>query len=216
MKKHQYDYKVVPYPKLRRLLSLMMGLVRRKHMIHGLIEVDVTKARAHLSDHKVKTGESLSFTAFITVCLAQAIDENKSLQACRKGSKHLVLFDEVDVAAQIERDVAGHSQNITYIIRAANKKTFREIHHEIRTAQVEEVEQAWGSLACLSLDSVRAAGGLQMLLANLLVDAWKVSPDAKEIPWDGGYNGSGDVWERGRLGHPYQRPYTRCHPRRHR
>jgi len=143
MKKHQYDYKVVPYPKLRRLLSLMMGLVRRKHMIHGLIEVDVTKARAHLSDHKVKTGESLSFTAFITVCLAQAIDENKSLQACRKGGKHLVLFDEVDVATQIERNVAGHSQNITYIIRAANKKTFREIHHEIRTAQVEEVEQAW-------------------------------------------------------------------------
>ena len=99
MKKHQYDYKVVPYPKLRRLLSLMLGSVRRKHMIHGLIEVDVIRARAHLRDHKAKTGESLSFTAFITACLAQAIDENKSLQACRKGSKHLVLFDEVDVAA---------------------------------------------------------------------------------------------------------------------
>jgi pyruvate/2-oxoglutarate dehydrogenase complex dihydrolipoamide acyltransferase (E2) component len=143
MRKNHNDYKVVPYPKIRRLLSLMMGSVRRKHMIHGLIEVDVTRARQYLREHKAKTGESLSFTAFITSCLAQAVDENKSLHACRKGRKHLVLFDEVDVATQIEREVAGQKQNITYIIRAANKKTFREINHEIRAAQVEEVEKTW-------------------------------------------------------------------------
>ena len=51
--------------------------------------------------------------------------------------QHEILFDEVDVATAIERGMAGHSQNITSIIRAANKKTFREIHHEIRVAQVE-------------------------------------------------------------------------------
>ncbi len=43
---------------------------------------------------------------------------------------------------QIERETAGHEQNITYIIRAANRKTFREIHHEIRAAQVEDVAKA--------------------------------------------------------------------------
>jgi pyruvate/2-oxoglutarate dehydrogenase complex dihydrolipoamide acyltransferase (E2) component len=115
-------------------------------MIHGLMEVDVTRAREFLRDHKAKTGESLSFTAFIVTCLAQAVDENKSLQACRKGSKHLVLFDEVDVATAIERDMAGQKQPIVYIIRAANKKTFREIHHEIRAAQVKAVGQAWEGL----------------------------------------------------------------------
>jgi pyruvate/2-oxoglutarate dehydrogenase complex dihydrolipoamide acyltransferase (E2) component len=143
MNKQHDNYKVVPYPKLRQVLSTMMSTVHQKHMIHGLLEVDVTRARTFLQDHKAKTGESLSFTAFIIRCLAQAIDENKSLHACRKGSKRLVLFDEVDVATQIERNMAGHSQNITYIIRAANKKTFKEIHHKIRTAQVEEVEKAW-------------------------------------------------------------------------
>jgi pyruvate/2-oxoglutarate dehydrogenase complex dihydrolipoamide acyltransferase (E2) component len=112
-------------------------------MIHGLLEVDVTKTREFLRDHKAKTGESLSFTAFITACLAQAVAENPSLHAYRKGRKHLVLFDEVDVATQVERDVAGQKQNITYIIRAANTKTFRKIHHEIRAAQVEAVEKAW-------------------------------------------------------------------------
>lgn len=106
----------------------------------------MTKAREFLRDHKAETGESLSLTAFIITCLAQAVDENKSLHACRKGRKHLVLFDEVDVATAIERDMAGQKQPMIHIIQAANKKTFREIHHEIRAAQVKAVEQAWEGL----------------------------------------------------------------------
>ena len=43
----------------------MYPSVQRKPMVHGLLEVDVTKVRAFLRDHKAKTGESLSFTAFI-------------------------------------------------------------------------------------------------------------------------------------------------------
>jgi hypothetical protein len=43
----------------------------------------------------------------------------------------------------IERDVAGQKQPIPYIVRAANRKTLRAIHHEIRAAQVAAVEQVW-------------------------------------------------------------------------
>lgn len=143
MKKQHSDYKVVPYPKLRRALAVMLRSAQRKPWIHGLVEVDVTRARAFLREHKAKTGESLSFTAFIVSCLAQAVDENKAVHACRKGRKHLVLFDEVDVATAIERDMTGQKQPIIYIIRTANKKTFREIHQEIRTAQVKAVGEAW-------------------------------------------------------------------------
>jgi pyruvate/2-oxoglutarate dehydrogenase complex dihydrolipoamide acyltransferase (E2) component len=143
MNKQHHDYKVVPYPKLRRVLGVMLGSAQRKSMIHGLIEVDVTRAREFLREHKANTGESLSFTAFIITCVAHAVDENKSLHACHQGRKHLVLFDEVDVATAIERDMAGQKQPMIYIIRAAHKKTFREIHHEIRAAQVKAVEQAW-------------------------------------------------------------------------
>src|SRR6266704_7117288 len=143
MKKNHNDYKVVPYPKIRRAMAITLRSVQHKSMIHGLIDVDVTKAHKFLQDHKANTGESLSFTAFIITCLAQAVDENKSLHACHKGRKHLVIFDEVDVSTLIERDMAGQKQPIVYIIRAANHKTFREIHHEIRTAQVEAVEKAW-------------------------------------------------------------------------
>src|SRR5213080_2767139 len=93
MKQKHVDYQVVPYPKIRRWMAAMFRSVQHKPMIHGLLEVDVTRARAHLRDHKAKTGESLSFTAFIITCLARAVDESKSLHACRKGSKHLVLHD---------------------------------------------------------------------------------------------------------------------------
>ncbi|HEX9134464.1 MAG TPA: 2-oxo acid dehydrogenase subunit E2, partial [Ktedonobacteraceae bacterium] len=110
--------------------------------LRRLLEVDVSRARQYIRDHKAHTGEALSFTAFLIACLAQAVEEHKAVQAYRKGSKHLVLFEDVDVETQVERDVAGEKQNITYIIRAANRKTFREIHHEIRTAQVEDVEKA--------------------------------------------------------------------------
>src|SRR6266851_267776 len=143
MNKQHDVYKVIPYPKLRRALALTLRSAQRKSMIHGLIDVDVTKARQFLQEHKATTGESLSFTAFIITCLAKAVDENKSLQAYRKGSKHLLVFDDVDVATVIEREMAEQKQPIVYIIRAANKKTFRQIHHEIRAAQVEQVEKAW-------------------------------------------------------------------------
>ena len=145
MKKQQQDFKVVPYSKLRRVMALTLRSAQRTPMIHGLLEVDVTRVRTHLREHKAKTGESLSFTAFIIACLAQAVDENPSVQACRKGNKHLVVFDDVDVATTIERDMAGQKQPIIYIVKAANTKTFREIHTEIRAAQKEAIEQAWVS-----------------------------------------------------------------------
>jgi pyruvate/2-oxoglutarate dehydrogenase complex dihydrolipoamide acyltransferase (E2) component len=140
MNKQHDDYEVVPYPKVRHVLGAMYPSIQRKPLIHGLLEVDVTRAREFLREHKARTGESLSFTSFIITCLAQAVDENKALHAYRKGRKHLVLFDEVDVATFVEREVVGHAQPISSLIRAANKKTLREIHQEIRRAQVEQVE----------------------------------------------------------------------------
>ncbi|HEX9134165.1 MAG TPA: 2-oxo acid dehydrogenase subunit E2, partial [Ktedonobacteraceae bacterium] len=143
MKKKNAHYKVASFSKLRRVMAVTLRSAQRKPMIHGLIEVDVTRAREFLREYKAKTGESLSFTAFKITCLARAVDENKSVQACRQGSKRLVLFNDVDVASAIERDMADQKQPIVYIIRAANKKTFQEIHHEIRAAQVGAVEKAW-------------------------------------------------------------------------
>src|SRR5438045_3389373 len=122
MKQKHADYKMVSYPKSRRFMAAARRSVQRTPRMHGLIEVDVSRARAHLRDHKAKTGEALSFTAFIIACLAKAVDEHKAVQAYRKGRNHLILFDDVDVTTYIERDVAGQTQIMPYIIRAANRK----------------------------------------------------------------------------------------------
>src|SRR6266496_3303702 len=142
MKQNNADYKVIPFPKMRRLEAAMLRSDQRTPMIHGLIEVDVTRARAFLREYQAKTGEHLSFTAFLATCLVKAVDENKAVQASRKGSKHLILFEDVDVYTPIARDVAGQKQIMPYTIRAANRKTFREIHQDIRAAQVQDVAKA--------------------------------------------------------------------------
>jgi pyruvate/2-oxoglutarate dehydrogenase complex dihydrolipoamide acyltransferase (E2) component len=142
MKQQHADYQVVPYPKYRRWMVAAFRSTHHKPMIHGLLEVDVSRAREFLREHKAKTGESLSFTAFLMACLAKAVDEHKAVQAIRLGSKRLILFEEVDVLTDIERDVAGQKFVVPYIIRAANRKTFRELHGEIRAAQSADVKNA--------------------------------------------------------------------------
>ena len=137
------EYQTVLFPKLRRGLAMMYRSVQRVHKIHGLIEVDVTAARQYLRDHTAKTGEALSFTGFLVTCVAHAVEENPSLNACRKGRKHLALFTDVDVATPIERDLEGRKQPIMYIIRGANKKGVRQITREIREAQVASVAATW-------------------------------------------------------------------------
>lgn len=143
MNKHPEEYEIMPFPKTRRMLAATYPAVRRKSMTHAFIEVDVTDARCRLREYKESTGESLSFTAFIIACVAQAVDENKLLNACHKGTKQLILFNSVDVATAVEREMAGWKQPIIHIIRAANKKTVTDIHHNIRAAQTSSVKQAW-------------------------------------------------------------------------
>ena len=138
MKQKHDDYQLIPFPKIRRAYMDILREGQRKHMIHALLEVDVTRARRYLHEYKAKTGEALSFTAFIVTCLAKAVDENKYMQAYRYGSNRLILFEEVDVNTQIERDMDDHKVVMPCIIRAANTKTLRGIHKEIRQAQAPE------------------------------------------------------------------------------
>lgn len=139
MRQQHADYQVVPYQKLQQFSVDMYRSVRHKPLMHGLIEVDVTRARTALREYKARTGESLSFTAFLTACLAKAVDEHKAVQAFRRGKKQLVLFKDVDILARIERDVDGQKYVMPYVIRAANRKTVRQIHNEIRAAQLTDV-----------------------------------------------------------------------------
>jgi len=109
-----------------------------RHRVYGLVELDVTKARDYIRGHEAKTGEVLSFTGWLIKCIGQAVSENKEIQAYRKGRNDFVVFDDVDVSIVVEREVEGEKVPVPYVVRKANEKSFRAIHHEIRAAQSQK------------------------------------------------------------------------------
>ena len=123
------------FPKIRHGYIDVLRAGQAKRFIHGLFEIDVTEPRRLIAEHRAATAETLSFTAFVIHNLGLAVNENKLLHAMRRGRYRLVVFDEVDVSTQIEVESEGHKIVKPHIVRSANAKSVREIHHEIRTAQ---------------------------------------------------------------------------------
>jgi pyruvate/2-oxoglutarate dehydrogenase complex dihydrolipoamide acyltransferase (E2) component len=144
MNKNIKPYHVVDLTPGRRAWLNTLDLAWSTHSVYGLLEVDVTVARRFIAEHKARTGEILSFTGFLAFCLARAVDENKAVQAYRKGRKQLVLFDDVDVGILVERKIGEQAALMGHVIRSANRKTYREIHQEIRSVQSEPVPRGRG------------------------------------------------------------------------
>lgn len=119
-----------------------LAAAARHHTMHALLEVDVTDARRAIHARRATTHQPLSFTAFVVACLAQAIDEDKSMHAHRKGKRELVLFDDVDVTVVAEHVIDGGRIPVPHIVRAANRKTPAEISREIRDAVVDPAPYA--------------------------------------------------------------------------
>jgi pyruvate/2-oxoglutarate dehydrogenase complex dihydrolipoamide acyltransferase (E2) component len=136
---------VIPFPKNRQPVLETLQTWAIKHPIHGLIEVDVTRAREFIHEYAVRTGETLSFTGFIISCVGRAVDENRSVQALRNRHHELVLFDDVDLTTVIEVKKGDQKHPVTHIIRSANRKTFLEIHREIRQVQAAANDQTQNS-----------------------------------------------------------------------
>ena len=139
-------YEIVPFPRMRHLIIDVLREAHGKHMIHGLLEVDVTRARQYIREQEARSGEQLSFTAFVMTCLAKAVDMNKYLHAMRNRRGQLVLFDEVDVNTMIEVEVEGRKMPLPHIFRSVNQRTYPDINREIQTAQAEGGRGETGTL----------------------------------------------------------------------
>lgn len=134
-------YTVEPFPFARQVAADGLAVASGRHWIHALIEVDATTPRHRLREIKAETGQSLSLTAFIIHCFAKAVDADKHVQACRDWRNRLILFDDVDVFTPVERVVEGQPQVHRTVIRAANRKSVREVQQEVRRAQSEAVAE---------------------------------------------------------------------------
>lgn len=168
-------YHVVDLSPGRRVWLNTLDLSWREHAIYGLLEVDVTIARQCIAEHKAQTGETLSFTGYLAYCLARAVEEDKTVQAYLKGRKQLVVFDDVDVGLMVEGKIGEKPALMGHVIRGANRKTFQEIHQEIRLVQTKQVPPGRGMPAWFR-QSMLLPWPLSRLVRNLLTTATRRDP----------------------------------------
>lgn len=134
-------YKVKPFTKQRRNIELITKEGWRKKTINTILEIDVTNAREMIQKHKEKTGETISFTAWVIKCVAQTLSENKDFNAYRHGKKKIIVFDDIDIAVPIEKIINDEARPRVCLIRKANEKSIKEISNEIRIVQKEDVSE---------------------------------------------------------------------------
>lgn len=68
----QFDTR--PFLIIRRAYTDVLRAGRRKNLVHGLVELDVTTARRALRDRAARGAPPVSFTAFLMYCVARAAD----------------------------------------------------------------------------------------------------------------------------------------------
>ncbi len=190
------DHDILAFPKDRAVIVDAGRLASRRHVVHGLLEVDVTAARERLRAAKAR-GEDLSFTAFLVACFAHAIGANPRVQAVRDWRGRLWQFHDVDVSIPVEA-VAG-SAAIPHIVRAANRKTPAEISAEIRAVQARPESSAQkGGLVAVGAHAPRVARDL-FYWAIRQNPAWLKQTAGTTIVTSVGMFGQGGGWGLGFL-----------------
>jgi pyruvate/2-oxoglutarate dehydrogenase complex dihydrolipoamide acyltransferase (E2) component len=127
-------YRKVPFTMNRRMVAASAAIGRERSNIHAITEVDISAPRRVMDEHRARTGERLSLTAYLIACLSRAIAENPFLNSFRRGRK-LVLLEDVTISVLVERELSGERVPEPFAIQAAQSKSYRQIHNEIRAAQ---------------------------------------------------------------------------------
>jgi pyruvate/2-oxoglutarate dehydrogenase complex dihydrolipoamide acyltransferase (E2) component len=108
---------------------------RRKNTINLIFEADITVMRSLLSRFRADHGQDISITAYVAKSLASAIDDDRRMHAYRLGKTKMVVFDEVDIAFTVEREIEGNRLPVIHIVRAANRKDIGQIHAALQAAK---------------------------------------------------------------------------------
>jgi pyruvate/2-oxoglutarate dehydrogenase complex dihydrolipoamide acyltransferase (E2) component len=142
------NYTAVPFPRMRQLVLDGGWMSRRRQIIHGLVEFDVTDARGFIRDHESETGERLSFTAFLVACIGRAVAADRYVHAMRDWRNRLIIFDDVDVMVVFEIQAGERTFPLVQPLRRANERSVYELHREIRAIQAnpESSENTQGGL----------------------------------------------------------------------
>ena len=129
----------IGYPASRRFTFDVGRIGRAKHRVQALLEVDVTDARSRMKRSR-RAGAPVSFSAWTVKVIADSVAEHPHVAGFnRPGRNAVVVFDDVDVALVIEREVDGSRVPLPYVIRAADSKSLAQIRGEIHQRTILHV-----------------------------------------------------------------------------
>jgi pyruvate/2-oxoglutarate dehydrogenase complex dihydrolipoamide acyltransferase (E2) component len=136
-------YRVEPFGGNRQMVAASSAVGREKDTIHLMTEVDITRPRRLIAEHRERTGERLSLTGYVVTCLARTLDEFPRFNSFRKGNR-LIVLDDLTISVLFEREIDGENIPEPVGIQAANRKTYRQVNDELRAAQ-QQAGQRLGS-----------------------------------------------------------------------
>ncbi len=132
--REQKGYSEEPFGGNRHMVAAAAAAGREKDTIHLITEVDITRPRRLIAEHRERSGERLSLTGYVVACVAHALAEFPRFNSFRRGSQ-LIVLDDVTISVLFEREIDGENIPEPVGIQAANRKTLREINDELRAAQ---------------------------------------------------------------------------------
>jgi pyruvate/2-oxoglutarate dehydrogenase complex dihydrolipoamide acyltransferase (E2) component len=133
------NYEVLPFPPNRGLAVASLQVAVKRHIVHAIMDVDVTLPRQLLKKTSGADGRPFSFTSYVIACQAKALHANPTLQSYRVFNK-LVVFHEVDVSTYVESHLGG--MVTLHVVRNADTRSVKQISDELRAARVDP--NPWG------------------------------------------------------------------------
>jgi pyruvate/2-oxoglutarate dehydrogenase complex dihydrolipoamide acyltransferase (E2) component len=125
------SFKEIPLPDFRNNLKDFLDLSHGINFISGQSEIDITELTSKVALIQKEGRDKASLIAYFIWATSRAIAEHPEMQAISRGKK-MILFNDVDVATMIEKEMDDGSKiPFPYIIRAAQNKSFIEINAEI-------------------------------------------------------------------------------------
>lgn len=123
-------YQIQRLPPGRQDVLDLLRYAHRVPVIHGLLEVDVSRARQQLRER----AEPVTFTTFVVASVGRAVDAHPEINVRRAGAK-LIRFDRIDivVTAEHQGDVSGLP--LPHVASDVGRRSIEDIGADLRRAR---------------------------------------------------------------------------------
>jgi len=135
-------YSKIAIPQSRIATFDVFAMGKKKNHVTALLEFDVTNARQHIANLR-KSGVKLSFTAWITFCIAHTLKNHPQIASFKLNKRNRLVFDNINIAMIAEKNTGTQKVPLPFIIENAETKSAETI-----TKEIHEARQSRSSADC--------------------------------------------------------------------